>query len=108
MKRIFKRIRTSAGGGDDDSLIIFVRKHYKYIMLIFVIMILYISNGLVHDLEIKRQNRLTEDLLRAKVRYNTKLREFMEFGSYKNLLELSDKYGLELEEPDTPPIKTGK
>jgi hypothetical protein len=71
-------------------------------------MILYISNGLVHDLEIKRQNQLKEELLRAKIRYNTKLREFMESCSYRKLLELSDKYGLELEEPNTPPIKIEK
>ncbi|MDR2383892.1 MAG: hypothetical protein LBD76_08450 [Prevotellaceae bacterium] len=105
--KLLKRILMTAGG-DDDSLIIFVWKHYKYIMLIFVLMILYISNGLIHDLEIKRQNQLKEDLLRAKVRYNTKLREFMETGSYRKLLELSDKYGLELEAPDTPPIKIEK
>jgi hypothetical protein len=71
-------------------------------------MILYISNGLIHDLEIRRQDRLEENLLRAKTKYNMKLHEFMEYGNYMKLLELSNKYGLELEEPNTPPIKVKK
>jgi hypothetical protein len=92
----------------DDNMTIFVRNHYKYILLIFVIMLLYISNGLIYDLEIRKQNQMKEDLLRSKIRYNMKLLEFMEFGSYKKLLELSNKYGLHLEEPENPPIKVEK
>jgi hypothetical protein len=92
----------------DDSMMIFVRKHYKYIMLIFVIMLLYISNGLIYDLELRKQNQLEEDLLRSKIQYNMKLLEFREFGSYKKLLDLSNRYGLHLEEPENPPFKVEK
>ncbi|MDR2773319.1 MAG: hypothetical protein LBC19_01020 [Tannerella sp.] len=106
--KIFKQISIFATANDEDNMIIFVRKHYKYIMLIFVLMILYISNGLIYDLEVRRQHRLEEDLLRAKVKYNMKLNDFMEFNSYKKLLELSNKHGLNLEEPKTPPIKVEK
>jgi hypothetical protein len=62
----------------------------------------------MYDLEIRRQNRLEEDLLRAKVKYNTKLTDFMEFNNYGKLLELSNKHGLNLEEPEKPPIKVEK
>jgi cell division protein FtsL len=71
-------------------------------------MILYISNGLIYDLEIRRQNKLEEDLLRAKVLYNTKLLEFTEFSSYQKLLDLLNKHGLNLEESDNPPFKVEK
>jgi hypothetical protein len=71
-------------------------------------MILYISNGLIYDLELGKQNQLKEKLLRAKVRYNLKFQDFMEFNNYGKLLELSEKHGLNLEEPDKPPIRIKK
>jgi hypothetical protein len=37
-----------------------------------------------------------------------KLKDFMKFGNYKNIIDLSNKYDLQLEEPDTPPIKVEK
>jgi hypothetical protein len=69
---------------------------------------LYISNGLIYDLEIRRQNKLEEDLLRAKVKYNMRLIDFMKFSNYQNLIDLSNKYNLQLEEPENPPIKVEK
>jgi hypothetical protein len=63
---------------------------------------------LIYDLEIRRQNQLEENLLRSKVKYYFKLEEFMEFNSYGKLIELSNKHGLNLEEPDKPPIKIEK
>jgi hypothetical protein len=104
---IFNRIEKIAKK-DNDNIITFVRKHYKYMILIFVIMVLYISNGLIYDLELRNQNKLKEKLLRAKVRYNLKFQDFMEFNNYSKLLELSEKHGLNLEEPDKPPIKVSK
>jgi hypothetical protein len=68
-------------------------------------MILYISNGLIYELEIRKRSRLEENLLRAKVKYDSKLQELMEYRNYRKLLELSKKYGLGLEEPKEPPIK---
>jgi hypothetical protein len=105
--KIFKQILATAVG-DDDYIIVIIRKHYKYLILIFVLIILYISNGLIYELEIRRQNKLEEDLLRAKVKYNMKLTEFMEFGNYRNLIDLSNKYNLRLEEPEKPPMKVEK
>jgi cell division protein FtsL len=70
--------------------------------------LLYISNGLIYDLEIRRQSQLEEKLLRSKVKYNLKLQDFMEFNSYGKLLELSKKHGLNLEEPNNPPTKIEK
>jgi hypothetical protein len=77
-------------------------------MLVFFLIILYISNGLIYDLEVRRQNKLDEDLLRAKVKYNLKLKEFIEFSNYRNILDLSNKYDLKLEEPNKPPIRVEK
>jgi hypothetical protein len=71
-------------------------------------MIFYISNGLIYDLEIRKQNQLEENLLRAKIKYNTKLQEFMEYRNYRKLLELSNRHGLNLEEPAKPPVKVKK
>jgi hypothetical protein len=105
--KIFKRILTTVAG-NDDNIIIFVRKHYKYLMLIFVLIILYISNGLIYELEVRRQNQLEENLLRAKVKYNMKLKEFTEFYNYRNLIDLSNKYDLKLEKSNKPPIKVEK
>jgi hypothetical protein len=104
---IFKKILATAAD-NDDNIIIFVRKHYRYLMLIFVLIILYISNGLIYELEIKHQSKLEEELLRAKVKYNMKLKEFIEFGNYRNMIDLSNKYDLKLEEPNKPPIKVEK
>jgi cell division protein FtsL len=71
-------------------------------------MLLYISNGLIYDLEIRRQSQLEEKLLRSKIKYNLRLQDLMEYNSYGKLLELSKKHGLNLEEPDNPPIKVEK
>ncbi|MDR0386148.1 MAG: hypothetical protein LBH60_08740 [Prevotellaceae bacterium] len=106
--RIFKQIFAAATGAGEDNTIIFVRKHYKYIMLIFFLIVLYISNGLMYELEVRRQDKLEEKLLRAKVKYNTKLLDFRKFFNYRNLLDLSEKYDLKLEAPDRPPIKVEK
>jgi hypothetical protein len=104
----FKQIFTAPDGNDDDSTVIFVKKHYRYIILVFILIILYISNGLIYDLEIKRQNQLEEDLLRARTRYNIQLIEFFDFFNYRNMIDLSDKYELGLEEPEKPPVKVKK
>jgi hypothetical protein len=56
-------------------------------------------------LEIKEQERLEEILLRSKTRYNINLKEVMKFNNYQNLIELSKKYNLGLEEPKKPPFK---
>jgi hypothetical protein len=77
-------------------------------MLIFFLIILYISNGLIYDLEIRRQGKLEENLLRARAKYNMKLTEFMEFFNYRNIIDMSNKYDLDLEEPKDPPIKIKK
>ncbi|MDR2285868.1 MAG: hypothetical protein LBE04_00090 [Prevotellaceae bacterium] len=105
--KIFKQILATVAD-NDDNIIIFVRKHYKYLILIFILIILYISNGLIYELEVKQQNRLEERLLRSKIRYNLKLKEFTEFYNYRNLINLSNKYDLKLEESTNPPIKVEK
>jgi cell division protein FtsL len=104
---MFKKILPTVAG-NNDFLTVFVRKHYKYLMLVFVLIILYISNGLIYDLEVRRQNKLDESLLRAKVKYNMKFMEFIEFSSYRNIIDLSNKYDLKLEESNRPPIKVEK
>jgi cell division protein FtsL len=76
--------------------------------LLFVLVIIYISNGLIYDLEIRKQNRLEEQLLKVRTRYNVKLNEFNEFHSYQNIIDLVNKYGLNLEEPSNPPLKVEK
>ncbi|MDR1582817.1 MAG: hypothetical protein LBS55_06095 [Prevotellaceae bacterium] len=104
---IFKQILAIAAN-DDDNILVFIKKHYKYIILIFILIILYISNGLIYDLEIRQQRKLEENLLKARVKYNTKLIEFREFGNYSNIINLSKKYNLGLEEPEKPPMKVEK
>jgi hypothetical protein len=104
---MFKKILEIAAK-DDDNMMIFVQKHYKYIILVFALIILYISNGLIYDLELRQQRHLEEDLLKARVKYNTKFIEFREFSNYQNIINLSNKYNLGLEEPAKPPIKIEK
>jgi cell division protein FtsL len=63
---------------------------------------------LIYDLEIRKQNRLEERLLKVRTKYNVKLNEFNEFHSYQNIIDLANKYGLNLEEPSNPPFKVKK
>jgi hypothetical protein len=90
------------------SIIRYVQKHRKYLLLLFGLAFLYITYGLMFALEIKEQERLEEILLRSKARYNINLKEVMKFHNYQNLIELSKKYNLGLEEPEKPPFKVEK
>jgi hypothetical protein len=105
--KIFNRISVNVTN-EDDKLIRYIIKHYKYLILIFVLIIIYITNGLIYELEIRRQNELENTLLRSRTRYNMKFMEFIDFYNYKNLIDLSNRYGLGLEEPAQPPIKVEK
>ncbi|MDR1886954.1 MAG: hypothetical protein LBQ70_03475 [Prevotellaceae bacterium] len=87
------------------DIIKYIQKHYVYLITLCVLAVLYISNGLIYDLEIDKHNRLENSLLKSKTRYNMKLNEFMEFGNYRNIINLSNKYNLGLEAPDSPPVK---
>jgi hypothetical protein len=108
-KQILRKILgTSGSDSDSDSIIDYIGQHRRYLILLFVLAIVYISNGLIYDLEVREQSRLERDLLKVKVRYNMKLNEFQKFGNYQNITNLSNRYGLELEEPTTPPIKVDK
>jgi hypothetical protein len=90
------------------SIIRYVQRHRKYFLLLFALAFLYITYGLMFALEIKEQERLEELLLRSKARYNINLKEVMKFNNYQNLIELSKKYNLGLEEPEKPPLKVEK
>jgi hypothetical protein len=93
---------------EDNRLIKYVVRHYKYLILIFILAIIYISNGLIYELEIRKQNNLESELLRARTRYNIRFIEFIEFSSYKNILDRSTQYNLGLEPPSQPPYKVEK
>jgi hypothetical protein len=109
LKQILRKILgTSGSDSDSDNMIKYVRQHRRYLILLFVLAIIYISNGLIYELEIRKQNSLERDLLKVKVKYNIKLNEFRKFGNYQNINELLNKHGLNLEEPATPPIMVEK
>jgi hypothetical protein len=101
MKGILRKI--FSGGAME-----YVQKHYKYLILLFILAVIYISNGLILALAIKEQEELNDKLLRSKARYNQNLKEVVKFNNYQNLIELSKKYNLGLEEPDNPPLKVEK
>ncbi|MDR3246382.1 MAG: hypothetical protein LBT50_08120 [Prevotellaceae bacterium] len=86
----------------------YVQKHYKYLILLFILAVIYISNGLISALAIREQEDLNDKMLRSKTRYNQNLKEVMKFNNYQNLIELTKKYNLGLEEPDKPPLKVEK
>jgi cell division protein FtsL len=109
LRQILRRILTSSGSNNDADIVIkYVQKHHKYLILIFILAIIYISNPLIYDLEVRKQNRLEERLLKVRTKYNMRLNEFNEFYSYRNIIDLANKYGLNLEEPSSPPIKVEK
>jgi cell division protein FtsL len=109
LRQILRRILAFTDSNNDADIVIkYVQKHYKYLILIFVLAIIYISNPLIYGLEVKKQNRLEEQLLKVRTKYNVKLNEFNEFHSYRNIIDLANKYGLNLEEPSSPPLKVEK
>jgi hypothetical protein len=76
--------------------------------MLFVLIIIYISTGLIYDLQIREQNRLENTLLRVRTKYNMQLLEYREFSNYQNLIRQLERHNLDLEEPATPPLKVKK
>jgi hypothetical protein len=62
----------------------------------------------MYELELKQQNKLENDLLRARTKHNTKLLEYRKFSNYQTLIEQLNKHNLGLNEPEEPPIKVKK
>lgn len=101
MNRFIQIIRTILAG---DALA-YVIKYRKFMIFLFVMAIIYISNGLMYNLEIKTYKDLETKLMRSKARYSVRLEEMARLGKYSNLLELLKKHNRQdLKIAKEPPI----
>lgn len=108
-KNILGKIMSNPAPNDDADVVTgYIHRHYKYFILLFVLAIIYISNGLIYDLALREQSRHEEQLLEIKAKYNMKQKEFNEHVSYRNIINLINKHGLNLEESSSPPVKVEK
>ncbi|MDR2425068.1 MAG: hypothetical protein LBD59_10165 [Prevotellaceae bacterium] len=105
MNKFVKIIRTVLAG---DALE-YVIKYRKFMMFLFILAIIYISNGLMYNLEIKKYKDLETQLMRSKAQHSVRLEEMARLGKYSNLLELLKKHNRQdLKISREPPVNIGK
>ncbi|MDR1898109.1 MAG: hypothetical protein LBR10_15110 [Prevotellaceae bacterium] len=105
MIKILKTIQQILSG---NSEVRYIMKYYKYLLVLFALTIIYIGNGIKHDLEARKYKKLEEKLIISKAKYNIKLMEMSELTTYSNLMKLLRKNNLNLRTPETSPVKIEK
>lgn len=88
-----------------DNLVKIFNKHWKYIMMLVVLAIFYISNGYTVEKLIRKRNALEKEVKELRFESVHAAADLMFIRKQSEVLKRVNELGLDLEESKEPPIK---
>lgn len=82
----------------------FVKGQKKYILLLFILSLIYISNRHIFARTIRENAKFRKEAARSKAKYVTKSAELVRLRKRSNILKEIEKRNMGLVESTTPPI----
>ena len=86
----------------------FIYKQRWYILLLFILSIIYISNRYIADKTLRYSSKIKTGMSEKKAEYVTKSSELMRMSKRSQVLEQIKKRNIDLKESKTPPKRVKK